>query len=82
MLQVEMNTISSSFASLSGKVSGLHDYLVQRYSTLLPESYGSLNLPSNKASSFASTGLAAAFQSYGKSSAAILMVVQEGEANR
>mmetsp|Transcript_5927 Transcript_5927/g.21662 ORF Transcript_5927/g.21662 Transcript_5927/m.21662 type:complete len:541 (+) Transcript_5927:1-1623(+) len=94
MLQVEMNTISSSFAALSGKVSGLHKYLVGRHTSahngvqggahLVPDAYNAAaaSLPDNRSSSFAATGLAAAFELYNDPRAAVLMVVQDGEANR
>ncbi|KAH9856943.1 glutathione synthase [Lenzites betulinus] len=80
--QVEFNTISSSFGSLSQNVANLHRHLLAateyfNSSPLLrPE-----NLPPNDTIAGLAEGLAAAHKAYGSPSASILFVVQNGERN-
>ncbi|KAI9566226.1 glutathione synthase [Boletus coccyginus] len=80
--QVEFNTISSSFGSLSEKVAALHRYLyalTDYYHVsphLKPEDF-----PSNDTISGLADGLAEAHKAYGVPNAYILFVVQPNERN-
>ncbi|KAI0831365.1 glutathione synthase [Trametes gibbosa] len=80
--QVEFNTISSSFGTLSQKVANLHRHLLavtdyfNSSPILRPE-----NLPPNDTVAGLAEGLAAAHTAYGSPSASILFVVQNGERN-
>lgn len=74
LLQVELNTISSSFACISSLVSDLHRYLINRVGKDIPalESYYSLKadelsarLPANAAIRELPDALAAAHKHYG-----------------
>lgn len=91
LLQVELNTIASSFAGLSQRISSLHLQLAQRYPLLrrhawteaskpatlsLPES-----LPPNPAAEGIAEGLAQAHALYGLEDAVVLFVVQPEERN-
>lgn len=65
MLQIELNTIASSFGCLSTYVSRLHEYLLERF----PERYGSLtsrsgHLPPNHAMFSIASALAEAVTAY------------------
>ncbi|KAI1795816.1 glutathione synthase [Ganoderma leucocontextum] len=80
--QVEFNTISSSFGSLSESVSKLHRYLAA--STEYFNSSPFLkpqNLPPNDTIAGLAEGLATAHKAYDSPSAWILFVVQAGERN-
>ncbi|KAI0647110.1 glutathione synthase [Trametes meyenii] len=80
--QVEFNTISASFGSLSENVAQLHRHLLattEYYNSspvLRPE-----NLPPNNPISGLAEGLAAAHKAHGSLSAWILFVVQDSERN-
>ncbi|ORY76899.1 hypothetical protein BCR35DRAFT_305656 [Leucosporidium creatinivorum] len=80
--QVEFNTISSSFGSLSSKVTDLHRYLLKTnsYPTDVPE-LKLENLPPNPALKGLAAGLAAGHKAYGVARSAILMVTQDNERN-
>uniref|UniRef100_K3X846 Glutathione synthetase n=1 Tax=Globisporangium ultimum (strain ATCC 200006 / CBS 805.95 / DAOM BR144) TaxID=431595 RepID=K3X846_GLOUD len=90
LLQVELNTISSSFACISSLMSDLHSFLINRLGSDIPalESYYSLSarelsarLPKNDAILELPNALAAAHKHYGKKDAIVLFVVQPNEAN-
>lgn len=90
LLQVELNTISSSFACISSLVSDLHSFLINRLGKDIPalESYYSLKtdefharLPANAAIRELPDALAAAHKHYGVKDAIIVFVVQPNEAN-
>lgn len=76
-LQVELNTIASSFGCLSSKVTRMHKQL--------HGSDGDDSLPDNNAKEGIAKGLATALEEYKKqfpsSSAVVVMVVQPGETN-
>eukprot|EP01113_Clastostelium_recurvatum_P040399 TRINITY_DN6281_c0_g1_i1.p1 TRINITY_DN6281_c0_g1~~TRINITY_DN6281_c0_g1_i1.p1 ORF type:complete len:476 (+),score=121.43 TRINITY_DN6281_c0_g1_i1:55-1482(+) len=78
--QVEINTISSAFPTLTTKTSHFHRYLLERND--LSGTYHSDNLPPNKAQQQIPAGLAHAWRHYNAPGAVVLMVVQEGERNR
>jgi glutathione synthase len=77
-LQVELNTIASSFGCLSSKVSKMHQELHQRVGE-------DGSLPLNNADDGIAKGLALALQEYQRqfpsSNAVVVMVVQPGETN-
>ena len=81
-LQVELNTIASSFGCLSTKLSRMHRHL-----SFLPIStYTSKELPENKAALNIASGLASAFQEFKNQrpdaiNPVVVMVVQPGESN-
>jgi len=80
--QVEFNTISSSFGSLSQRTAELHKYLLKStdYFNSSPHlRHG--NLPPNNTVAGLSEGLAEAHRAYNTPTARILFVVQEGERN-
>jgi len=95
LLQIELNTIASSFGCLSARVSKTHRFLMQRYyhdNNLLKNTFDSfdekINLPINKADIEIPKGLAYAAQHYCQkydndnlNTTTILFVVQEGERN-
>ncbi|KAJ7757021.1 hypothetical protein B0H16DRAFT_1537730 [Mycena metata] len=68
--QVEFNTISSSFGTLSERTAALHRYL-----------YASTDFPQNDTTAGLAEGLAAAHAAYGVQEAKVLFVVQAGERN-
>jgi glutathione synthase len=72
--QVELNTISSSFSSLSSKITQLHQYSMERFGF-------KEKLPSNSAGDSFADILAKAFFKYGNTNAYLLMIVQPGENN-
>jgi glutathione synthetase len=68
--QIELNTISVSFAALSPLVSELHKYLNP-----------SLNLPENKSFEGIVNGIGKAFDLYGVKDAVVVFIVQNKEMN-
>jgi len=79
LLQVELNTIASSFGCLSSKVSKMHK-------ALHGESEKDSTLPPNQADEGIAKGIAMAYQAYQKQfpdskNVAVVMVVQPGETN-
>ncbi|KAF9499102.1 glutathione synthase [Pleurotus eryngii] len=80
--QVEFNTISSSFGTLSQRIASLHRYLLSATAY-----YGSSpilsadNLPANTTTAGLAAGLAAAHERFNNQSAWVLFVVQAGERN-
>ncbi|KAI0072192.1 glutathione synthase [Panus rudis PR-1116 ss-1] len=80
--QVEFNTISSSFGTLSERSAALHRYLAASTGFYGSSPYLSPeNFPENKTTSGLAEGLAEAHKAYGVPSARILFVVQPGERN-
>ncbi|KAJ1552758.1 hypothetical protein HK405_010136, partial [Cladochytrium tenue] len=85
--QVELNTISASFASLSAKVSDLHRHLAALRPDIfrgrLPASFAAAeSLVENRSLEALPKGIAAAHALYGSPNAIVVMVVQPGERNR
>ena len=76
LLQVELNTIASSFGALSSLTTALHRHLIERGG--LQERFPALGLPENGAAEGVADGLAAAFRAYGAPAedAVVLMIVQ------
>ncbi|ETI36743.1 glutathione synthetase [Phytophthora nicotianae CJ01A1] len=90
LLQVELNTISSSFACISSLVSGMHSFLVSRLGAEIPaleKHYGIPSaeyanaLPQNDAIIELPNSLASAHKLYGVKDAVVMFVVQPNEAN-
>eukprot|EP00644_Phytophthora_capsici_P008566 jgi/Phyca11/111679/e_gw1.20.35.1 len=90
LLQVELNTISSSFACISSLVSGMHSFLVNRLGADIPglgKHYGIASteypngLPQNDAITELPNALAAAHKHYGVKDSVVMFVVQPNEAN-
>ncbi|KAG3105765.1 Glutathione synthetase [Phytophthora idaei] len=90
LLQVELNTISSSFACISSLVSGMHSFLVSRLGAEIPaleKHYGipsteyCNSLPQNDAITELPDALAVAHKQYGAKDAVVMFVVQPNEAN-
>jgi glutathione synthetase len=79
LLQVEMNTISSSFAGLGALTSKLHRYLVGRFGQELGLSVE--NVPDNSAADDFAEGLGKAWLEYGDPKAVVLMIVHGNETN-
>ncbi|KAJ3049283.1 hypothetical protein HK097_009708 [Rhizophlyctis rosea] len=84
--QVELNTIASSFSSLSGLASELHSYLLNRTNffndpSLLSPDITASALPTNTSGTSIAKGIAKAHELYGVKSAVAVMVVQPGERN-
>ncbi|KAI5081753.1 hypothetical protein GOP47_0001496 [Adiantum capillus-veneris] len=79
LLQVEINTISSSFAGLGSQVTLLHRYLVDYIGG--QSDLDSKAIPENEAAVGFAKAMAVAFEEWGNSSAVVLMVVQPGERN-
>ncbi|PON85508.1 Glutathione synthase [Trema orientale] len=77
LLQIEMNTIASSFCGLSCRVSELHRSLLDSYGELLQ--LNSERLPGNTAVSQFADALAKAWTEYNNPRSAVLVVVQVGE---
>jgi hypothetical protein len=79
LLQVEINTISSSFAGLGSLISKLHRYLIEWYG----DAFGLKveNLPENNAMDAFAEALALAWKEFGDTSAVVLMVVHKEEGN-
>jgi len=79
LLQVEVNTISSSFAGLGALTSKLHQYLVSRFGGQL--GLDIKHVPDNNATDAFVEGLGLAWSEFGNPSAAVLMVVHAKETN-
>ncbi|KAJ1417091.1 Pre-ATP-grasp domain superfamily [Sesbania bispinosa] len=79
LLQIELNTISSSFAGLGSLVSELHRSILSRYGKLL--GLDSQKVPANGAVSQYAEALAKAWSEYNDPRAAIMIVVQAEERN-
>lgn len=79
LLQVEINTISSSFAGLGSQVSLLHKYLLDFIGKR--SNLNSKKIPKNEAADGFVKAMATAFEEFGDSRAVVLMIVQPGERN-
>ncbi|TPX72981.1 glutathione synthase [Spizellomyces sp. 'palustris'] len=84
--QVELNTIASSFSSLSQLAGNLHNFLVNRTNYFndasLPSPDITLSaLPRNSSIKDIAKGIAKAWSLYGSASAVVIMIVQPGERN-
>lgn len=77
LLQVELNTIASSFGALSTLLSQMHRYILQRASAPTEEA----SLPPNNVTAEIADAIAAAVHAYAVEGAIVLMVVQPGEKN-
>lgn len=75
-LQVELNTIASSFGCLSALTTRLHNYIASRVTVL-----DGSRLPTNNAIEGIPAGLAAAAKAHGAAGGVVVMVVQPGERN-
>ncbi|TFL02602.1 glutathione synthase [Pterulicium gracile] len=80
--QVEFNTISSSFGTLSDRVAGLHRYILfaNGYYDSSPHLKAE-NFPPNNTTAGLAQGLAAAHEAYNVPGSSVLFVVQPGERN-
>ncbi|KAF9129175.1 hypothetical protein BGW39_004405 [Mortierella sp. 14UC] len=78
--QVELNTISVSFGSLSSLTGDLHRYL-QATTGYFSDKIDSSALPSSDSIVSIASGLASAHKHYGSKTAKVMMVVQPGERN-
>ncbi|KAJ3337672.1 hypothetical protein HDU83_008549, partial [Entophlyctis luteolus] len=74
--QVELNTISASFASLSSKTTELHKFLYNRANSSFK-----CHIPQNDSLIALTKGLARAWQLYGNKQAVVAVIVQPGEKN-
>ncbi|XP_061348459.1 glutathione synthetase, chloroplastic-like [Gastrolobium bilobum] len=79
LLQIELNTISSSFAGLGSLVTELHRNILSHYGKLL--GLDSNRVPANPAVSQNSEALAKAWNEYNNPRAGIMFVVQAEERN-
>ncbi|ONK78541.1 uncharacterized protein A4U43_C02F19910 [Asparagus officinalis] len=79
LLQIELNTIASSFPGLSTLVSKLHRNLLSHYGNRL--GLDSRKVPGNSAVSQFAEALAKAWKEYDNSSSVVLVVVQPEEHN-
>ncbi|WVZ50112.1 hypothetical protein U9M48_001399 [Paspalum notatum var. saurae] len=79
LLQIELNTISSSFPGLGSLVSELHRTLLNRYGKVL--GLDSKRIPQNWAATQFAEALGKAWAEYNNESAVVLMVVQPEERN-
>ncbi|XP_024031458.1 glutathione synthetase, chloroplastic, partial [Morus notabilis] len=79
LLQIEMNTISSSFAGLTGLVSELHRSLLDSYGEVLR--LDSKRIPGNTSVSQFADALAKAWTEYNNPRSAVMVVVQADERN-
>ncbi|KAI3643247.1 hypothetical protein MP228_012802 [Amoeboaphelidium protococcarum] len=84
--QVELNTIASSFSSLSSLTRDLHQYLSHRTGYFNDQDVSTMNIyassmPRNQSLESVAAGLAMAHQLYKNSKAAVLFVVQPNERN-
>ncbi|KAG5087135.1 hypothetical protein JHK82_054532 [Glycine max] len=79
LLQVELNTIASSFASLSNLVTELHRYILSCHGKLLE--LDSKRIPANDAVNQYADALAKAWSEYNNPRAVIMIVVQAEERN-
>ena len=78
LLQVELNTIASSFGCLSTLVGRMHYYLMERSGASSTELE---NLPPKDAMTEIASALGAAVEAYGATNGVVVMVVQPGERN-
>ncbi|KAF9924300.1 hypothetical protein FBU30_005695 [Linnemannia zychae] len=78
--QVELNTISVSFGSLSSLTGDLHRYL-QATTNYFSEKTDIAALPHSESIESIASGLASAHKLYGSKTAKVMMVVQPGERN-
>jgi len=78
MIQVEINTISSSFGSLGPAINRLHDYLIKRYE---PHGYSAQNLVLSESNIKIPRAIAKAHECYNNPNAVVLFIVQRGERN-
>ncbi|KAF9978062.1 hypothetical protein BGZ73_003802 [Actinomortierella ambigua] len=78
--QVELNTISVSFGSLSSLTGDLHRYL-HATTGYFSANIDPASLPSSESISSIASGIASAHELYGSKSAKVMMVVQPGERN-
>ena len=91
LLQVELNTIASSFGSLASRVCDLHAVLAQRFPAVRRSVWSEAGqpptlslpatLPRSQAIEELAGALADAHAEYGVADAALLLVVQPGERN-
>lgn len=81
LLQVELNTIASSFGCLSTLVGRLHRYIICRMDDDLVPSSILHQLPNNDAMNEIADALAAAARAHGARHGVVVMVVQPGERN-
>ncbi|RDX70912.1 Glutathione synthetase, chloroplastic, partial [Mucuna pruriens] len=79
LLQIELNTISSSFAGLSNLVTELHRYVLSCHGKLL--GLDTKRIPANNAVNQYAEALAKAWSEYNNPRAVILIVVQAEERN-
>eukprot|EP00262_Sarcandra_glabra_P019438 TRINITY_DN7324_c0_g1_i1.p1 TRINITY_DN7324_c0_g1~~TRINITY_DN7324_c0_g1_i1.p1 ORF type:complete len:559 (-),score=106.85 TRINITY_DN7324_c0_g1_i1:222-1898(-) len=79
LLQIELNTISSSFSGLSCLVSELHRNLLKHYGKHL--GLDSKRVPGNTAVSRYAEAIAKAWNEYNNGSAVVLVVIQTDERN-
>uniref|UniRef100_K3ZI05 Glutathione synthetase n=2 Tax=Setaria italica TaxID=4555 RepID=K3ZI05_SETIT len=79
LLQIELNTISSSFPGLGSLVSELHRTLLNQYGKVL--GLDSKRIPRNWAATQFAEALGKAWAEYNNDSAVVLMVVQPEERN-
>ncbi|RCH99452.1 hypothetical protein CU098_009412 [Rhizopus stolonifer] len=79
--QVEFNTISSSFMSLSHRTTELHRYLLSALKGYAGDQIQMNQLPENKAIDSIARGLADAWKHYGNPDARVAMIIQPGERN-
>ncbi|KAJ7548077.1 hypothetical protein O6H91_08G116300 [Diphasiastrum complanatum] len=79
LFQVELNTISSSFAGLGSQVSNLHGYMIRHVER--STNMDAKQVPENTAADAFAEALALAWQEYKNQSAVVLMVVEPGERN-
>ena len=88
MLQVELNTIASSFGCLGSRTSRLHRFLLARTAAGREFRNGATGaagaggeLPANDVGSNIAGAIAKAHEAYGKKDALVVFVVQPGELN-
>uniref|UniRef100_A0A0A8YCI1 Cl5290_1 n=1 Tax=Arundo donax TaxID=35708 RepID=A0A0A8YCI1_ARUDO len=79
LLQIELNTISTSFPGLGSLVSELHRTLINHYGNFL--SLDPNRVPANAASSQFAEALARAWSEFNIDSAVVMMIVQPEERN-
>ncbi|KAK2365082.1 glutathione synthetase, chloroplastic [Trifolium repens] len=79
LLQIELNTISSSFAGFGSLVTELHRYILSRHGKLL--GLDSEKVPANNAVNQYAEALAKAWSEYNNPRAVIMIVVQAEERN-
>ncbi|KAK9146774.1 hypothetical protein Sjap_006677 [Stephania japonica] len=79
LLQIELNTISSSFAGLSCVVSELHRTLLNQYGKYVELDFN--RVPQNTAVTEFAKALAQAWKEYSNSRAVVMIVVQSEEHN-